>query len=359
MRKQLIKIIGGLLCVIALSIDGFGQVNNPVKNFEAFWNLFNDSYASFEEKGVDWMKMHDNFSPRVSSKTTDSELFEIFTEMVKILNDAHTVIRAKSLDTAFSASRKSRIRDELSSIPNKDLGNEFRSMTETTLYRNGFDSIKQIGPEFRDKKLFTYTTNGSTGYLRFFRSFSTLVNMDGFRLNNQLDKMFDEFSEVNNLIIDIRFNIGGTDGFSQKIAGRFVDKKMVGFLKQTRKDGEFGELKEKYIKPTGKKPFTNPVVLITNDRTVSAADVFAIMMAELPNVTLMGEPSNGSYSDIYSKKLPNGWRISLSNQRYFSLGMNNYEGKGTPVDIESKNMLKDVMDKEDSVLSQAIDFLNK
>jgi carboxyl-terminal processing protease len=57
------------------------------------------------------------------------------------------------------------------------------------------------------------------------------------------------------------------------------------------------------------EPFAKQVVLITNDRTVSAADVFALMMSELPNVTIIGEPTNGSYSDIYSKKLPNGWRI--------------------------------------------------
>lgn len=357
MRKQLIKQLGGLLCVILLSIDGFGQVNKPVQNFEAFWNLFNDNYASFEEKGVDWMKIRKEFSPRVQSSTTDKELFHFFTEMVKPLNDAHIVLRAKSLDTAFSASRTSRIREELSSV--EDLGTKFRSMTETTLYSSGFDSVKQIGPKFRDQKLFSYSTNGSIGYLRFFRSFNTLLNMDGFRLNGQLDKIFEEFSTVNSLIIDIRFNMGGTDEFSQKVAGRFVDKKRAGFLKQTRKDGEFKELEERFIKPRGKKPFTNPVILITNDRTVSAADVFAMMMAELPNVTIIGEPTNGSYSDIYSKKLPNGWRINLSNQRYYSLGMMNYEGKGTPVDIESKNMLKDVIDQEDKVLLKAIELLYK
>ncbi|MFK7952169.1 MAG: S41 family peptidase, partial [Ekhidna sp.] len=341
MRNSTIMKLTGLLCLILLSTGGFGQINKPIENFEAFWNLFNDSYASFEEKKINWSQMRNEFSSKVTVETTDLELFQIFTEMVKPLNDAHITIRAKDLDTAFSASRKSRIRDELSSIPNKDLGTEFRNMTETTLYRNGFDSIKQIGPKFRDKKLFTYTTNSKGGYLRFFRSFSTFLKMDGFSLNSQLNKIFNEFSDVESLIIDIRFNMGGTDEFSQKIAGRFVEEKMTGFLKQTRKDGEFGELNEKYIKPTGKKPFKHPVVLITNDRTVSAADVFAMMMAELPNVTLLGEPSNGSYSDIYSKKLPNRWRIHLSNQRYFSLGMNNYEGLGTPVDVESNNMLKD------------------
>jgi carboxyl-terminal processing protease len=109
---------------------------------------------------------------------------------------------------------------------------------------NGFDPIQQIGVKFRGKKLFSYTANGTIGYLRFFRSFSTLVNMNGFLLNNQLDKIFSEFTNVNSLIIDIRFNMGGTDEFSQKVTGRFVDKKKVGFLKQTRKNGEFGKLEE-------------------------------------------------------------------------------------------------------------------
>jgi carboxyl-terminal processing protease len=355
MRKQVGKKIAGLVCLIILCINGFGQVNKPVKNFEAFWQLLDQNYASFEEKQIDWNQTYQEYRPKVSSTTTDEKLFDLFSQMVAPFNDAHLVLKAKNIDKTFSASRKSRIKEELSNVEN--LGTEFRCMTETTLYRNGFDPIKQIGPEFRNKKLFSYTTNGTIGYLRFFRSFSTLVNMNGFLLNNQLNQIFKEFSSVNSLIIDVRFNMGGTDEFSQKVAGRFVEKKAVGFLKQTRKNAVFGDLEERYIKPTRKEPFAKQVVLITNDRTVSAADVFAIMMAEIPNVTIIGEPTNGSYSDIYSRKLPNGWRVNLSNQRYFSVGMMNYEGRGTPVDIDVKNMLADVIDKEDRVLLKAIDLL--
>jgi len=101
----------------------------------------------------------------------------------------------------------------------------------------------------------------------------------------------------------------------------------------------FGELKTHYIKPQGKSRFTKPVYL---------------MMAELENVTIIGEPSNGSYSDIYAKKLPNKWMVTLSNQRYLSTAMKKFEGKGTPVDIEMKNMRQNFETKKDVVLLEAL-----
>ena len=73
---------------------------------------------------------------------------------------------------------------------------------------------------------------------------------------------------------------------------------------------------------------------------------------------LQVQPSNGSYSDLYEKKLPNGWKVTLSNQRYLSANKINFEGLGTPVDIEVKNTLKDIEQYKDSVLLRALEFLN-
>ena len=182
--------------------------------------------------------------------------------------------------------------------------------------------------------------------------------MNGPSLNKQLEKIFDNFKDLNAVIVDIRFNIGGDDEFSKKIAGRFLSKPMVGFYKQTRENRVFGKLDTIMIKPNGKEAFLNKVVLLTNDRTVSAADVLALMMSQLSNVTIIGEPSNGSYSDLYEKKLPNGWKVTLSNQRYLSVDKVNYEGKGTPVDILAKNTILDIEENKDSVLLRALTFLN-
>ncbi|MBS9461794.1 S41 family peptidase [Flagellimonas sp. 389] len=331
--------------------------NAPIKNFEALWNLFDQNYASFEEKGIDWDGVRRTYSVKINKNTSDNELFTIFKEMLAPLNDSHVTLKAKSIDSSFKARRPSRITDALSSIPKADRRVKFREMTEETLKVSGFENLNEIGPEFRGERLFTYGNNGKIGYLRFMRSFSKLSKMKGPTLEKELDIIFSSFEGLEGIILDVRFNIGGDDAFSQTVAGRFVSKKTIGFYKQTRKNKEFGVLQTKYIEPAGKNPFTKPVIMLTNDRTVSAADVLCIMMAPMPNVTLIGEPSNGSYSDMYERRLPNRWEISLSNQRYLDIDKNNYEGQGTPVDVEALNTFDDIKSKNDTVLLTGLDFL--
>lgn len=347
--------LGFLVCTLG-ALFAYSQSNKSVETFEECWSFFNESYASFEEKGIDWDAVYKDFKPQVNANTTSDELFILLTKMLKPLGDAHVNLIAKNIDTAFSADRYSRITEVIRPLKGRKKPH-IVEMTNQTLYKNDFELVSKIGPTFKEDTLFYYSRNEEVGYLRLFRSFSTPGRMVGSSLDDQLDQIFNYMEGVRSMIIDVRFNMGGDDAFSQKIAGRFVDKEMVGFIKQTRKKQKFGPLKEKFIKPQGDKPFLKPVVLLTNDQTFSAADVLALMMSALPNATIIGEPSNGSYSDLYGKKLPNGWRVTWSNQRYYSTDMKNYEGRGTPVDIEVKNTLEDFESKNDSVLEATLSFL--
>ncbi len=353
LRCVAVFIVGMTLLVCS----SFGQ-SEQKKTFDYLWKLFNERYASFEEKGIDWDLIYQEYSPKVTEDLSDKELFEVFTEMLKPLGDAHINLIAKNIDTAFSADRPSRIKEEMNSLEGKKKP-YVKRMIDQTLKAKGFGEMKKIGPVFRNDTLFSFSRSGEVGYLRFFRSFSKVAKMVGPTLDDELEEIFSFFDGVEAIIIDVRFNVGGDDGFSQKVAGRFVRDKVVGFKKQTRVNKRFGELKEKFITPNGNAPFSGPVVLLTNDQTFSAADVLALMMASLPNVTIIGEPSNGSYSDLWGKKLPNGWRVTLSNQRYYSVDMKNYEGVGTPVDIRVENKLQDFTEGNDSVLLAAIDFLKR
>ena len=278
--KKILVIIFGLGFI---TCHAQSDSNKPLKNFDALCDLFDKNYASFEEKNIDWPSRCEQFRQRVSSNTSDAELFQIMAEMLKPLNDAHVSLKAKKLDSTFTATKESRIINELQSIPPKKRKPEVKKMTALTLTRNGFAPLKETGPKFRGEKLFSYTQSKRVGYLRFYRSFSTLPIMNGLSLNNQLKKIFDSFKDLDAVIVDIRFNIGGDDRFSQNIAGRFVDKPTVGFYKETRTDGKFGTLKTKMINPKGQHPFLKPTVLLTNERSFSAADVLALMMSQLSN----------------------------------------------------------------------------
>ena len=62
---------------------------------------------------------------------------------------------------------------------------------------------------------------------------------------------------------------------------------------------------------------------------------------------------------MLEKKLSNGWKYSLSHQRYYSAEMICYEGKGIPVDIEVKNLWSDVEKGTDQVVLKALEQLKK
>ncbi len=352
-----------ILSILLFNLNVFGQhkLSKPEKNFEFLWNLFNEKYASFEEKNIDWDLTYKTYRSKVTSKTTDIELFDVFKNMLKPLNDGHVTLKANSINAKFSARKSSKILKELKPIKNKR--EAIHKMTENTLSKLGFAPVKEIGPKFRGNKLFGYTNNSSIGYLRFHRSASKIIfgiPLDSPFLNWQLEKIFKSFDHLDVLIVDIRFNIGGNDTFVNKIVGRLAQDRILGYYKQGRKNKEsFKPLQPKYIKPRGKYKFLKKVYLLTNDLTVSAADVLALMMQQLPNVTIVGDNTNGSFSDIYSKRLPNGWRINLSDERYFSPNMTNYEGIGVSVDVSVHTTLKDIKEKNDSVLLKAIGLIEK
>jgi len=242
---------------------------------------------------------------------------------------------------------------------NDSLASSFWMMVDHTLTKNGFNAVKTIGPEFNGKKLFSYTTSKTYGYLRFNRCFASQDAdnvQDAHMAGKLLDTIFADFKNAKTIIIDVRDNIGGNDEFAFEVAGRFVDKKVVGMHKKTRNGGyeDFSKAETWYIEPRGNYKKKYSVILLTNDKTVSAGDVFAMIMKELPKVTIIGTNTRGIYSDMYGFELPNKWLVSLSNQRYYTSKMVCYEATGTPVDIEIKNTRRDLIKMVDPVLSKAL-----
>ena len=150
------------------------------------------------------------------------------------------------------------------------------------------------------------------------------------------------------------------------MASRFTETKILGHYENYRvsKGGyeEFDSLKAYYIDPEqlySKYKFLGKVVVLTNDQVGSAAEVFALIMKELPNVITLGENTAGIFSYMYEFNLPNNWWISLSNQRIYSPDMKLYEGVGVPVDIEVMNTLADLETRKDPLVIEALNYFEK
>ena len=71
------------------------SLSDPEKNFDVLWETFNKRYPFFHSRNVNWKKQRDIYRPRVTSKTSDDELFEIFCQMLDPLNDGHVELEGK------------------------------------------------------------------------------------------------------------------------------------------------------------------------------------------------------------------------------------------------------------------------
>ena len=159
-------------------------------------------------------------------------------------------------------------------------------------------------------------------------------------LTAALDKVGRDFKDFDGVIIDIRDCPGGDDDIAITIINRFCDRRRVAFHRQTKfgpGEDDLTPLKTWHIEPEGDARFTGPIVLLTCDSVFSGGEAFALAIKQLPHVTIVGDHTNGIFSYELEKRLPNGWRYSLSYQKYFSADMVCYEGKGVPADIELFN----------------------
>lgn len=99
--------------------------------------------------------------------------------------------------------------------------------------------------------------------------------------------------------------------------------------------------------------YNKPVYLITNERSFSAASVFAATFKGLPNVHLVGTTTDGSSGNSEKYYLPHSKiRVKLSTMVSFQKDGQLLDGYGTKPDIEISRSLQQVLWEEDNQLQQ-------
>jgi C-terminal processing protease CtpA/Prc len=324
---------------------------DPEKNFEELWRTFNNHYPFFEVRNVDWKKQYETYRAEVTSETGDAELFDIFCRMLEPLNDGHVSLTAQTLGDGkkrFTPEKKPRFWREFTS--RQQIKQLFETTTKT-LIANGFAQ-----PQRTKAWMLHYGRSAAFAYLR-------ILELEGINrqtLTAALDEVARDFKDLDGVIIDIRDCPGGDDDIAIKIINRFCDRRRIAFHRQTKSgpgSDAFTPLKTWHIEPEGEAQFTGPIVLLTCDSVFSGGEAFALAIKQLPYVTIVGDHTNGIFSYQLERRLPNGWRYSLSYQKYFSADLICYEGKGVPADIELFNTKSDIDSGTDPLITHAIEVL--
>ena len=82
------------------------------------------------------------------------------------------------------------------------------------------------------------------------------------------------------------------------------------------------------------------------------------LMGRTPSVTRIGNHTQGVFSDVLGRALPNGWSFGLPNERFLTVDGLSFDGPGVPPDIETAVFTPaDLESGVDSALETALELL--
>lgn len=330
----LLGLITATLSLFTLSacVTNDVQTNNARGNFEALWKIMDERYCFFNEKQVDWNAIHAKYAKQVNEGMTESQLFEVMTNMLAELKDGHV-----NLYTSFNIGR-------------------YWSWHED--YAQNFsDSLerKYIGKDYLIANGMTYTIlDDNIGYLRC-STFQTTFGA------GNLDEILFYLQPTRGLILDLRNNSGGNLTAAEALAARFTNKEtLVGYMQHKTGAGhsDFSPLEEQHLKPGKGIRWQKPIVVLTNRSVYSAANEFVKYMKCFDGVTIVGDRTGGGAGMPFSSELPNGWGV-----RFSAAPMYDREKKTTEFGIDPDykvNMTsEDFLKGKDTIIEYARTLLSK
>ena len=302
--------------------------DTPLSNFDVFATTWAEHYPFFADKKVNWDTVVATNRARVSATTTPEQLFEILSGMIAPFEDAHSSITAQSMNRRFSGVR--RTASFLTTPDDRTQGYALVSAHLTTPLRSFCEGRVEFGMLAPD-----------VGYLRV-RGFSGYTKDGSFEnglaaLEAALDTAFTNIRGWKGLVIDVRINGGGADPYGLAIARRLTATPYTAYAKQARSDpadpSKWTAEQPSVVRPGDRPSFRGPVVELIGVQSVSAAETFTqALLNRTPKVVRVGETTQGVFSDVLGRTLPNGWRFGLANERFVTNGKS-YDHTGIAPDV--------------------------
>jgi carboxyl-terminal processing protease len=338
-----------ILLLLSLALFGCEKVflgdyepNNPVNNFELFWQDFDQHYGLFQARGMDWDSIYQVYRPQVNAQTSDQELWNILKNMISYLDDGHTFIYSRSLRLFFPSG------SELDSI----VETEFDINLVKEKYLENYQNIAGTGSSPDDVYIFGKMKNTDVGY----------VYLNGIEADNK-DFMDDVLAQIGHhkaIILDLRNNFGGDDITAEAIAGRFADGEHFIYTVQERNGPNHNDFTGKikyYSGSKGSQHFSKPLIVLTDRITVSAAEILLLHLKSFAQVIQLGNTTAGDFSDTGMRRfLPNGWQYQYSIMMFLLPDGSTLDGIGHVPDIQIRNTTADIATGKDVVLEEALIF---
>jgi carboxyl-terminal processing protease len=378
--------------------------SDRLKIFERVWRTVNEKYYDPNFNGTDWNRARATYRPLVEAANDEGEFYSLIKQMVGDLGDIHTSFRtpqeviarkrgqtvgtglwlgeaegetvilgvAKDSEAARLELKPGMILKAVDGRPAADVlaerrarinsssanavsllaysrllnGAEDSSVSlslidlegqpkEVTLTRKYFDPSTLTAPQFSARLL-----PSGIGYIRF----------DEFNdsMTRQYKKALAELKASRGLVIDLRFNHGGSHYAMEDAAAPLLAEKIsFGTIKtRTGKMPKFLGIslldRETFVGGDSKQLFSAPVVILTSRYSASAAEHFAAALQESGRVKILGEQSCGCMLGIMGKTKIKGGELYVSQLDFLTAKGNRLEGAGVAPDVFFAPTIEDV-----------------
>jgi carboxyl-terminal processing protease len=415
-RIKIARVFGLALGLALLASPALAAPLSPkdrVKTFEQVWRLIRDRYYDPAFHGLDWNGIHERYRPRALKAGNDDELYAVLKQMTGELRDAHTRFRTPGERQRASRRLASSPGVQIGNVegaptvvsvePGSDAARSGveAGMVVAAVDGQGVDQRlsqirEQLGTSSSDRAtlLMSYYRllsgePASSVRISFLRSDGTplevvlkrhLVSMDPPVSSRMLNsgvlylrvRMFDKASskqaraELNRhrnaagLILDLRGNPGGNFAGVLDLAESFFGER-VQFGKVVARSGEqpsfmlriFGVPGTLQTGHAGRQIYSGPVVILVNEGSGSAAELFAAGMQENGRARVIGRQSCGCVLGTVPHKIKGGGELDISEFAIVTGKGQKLEGTGVIPDVAVPLTLTDLRQHRDAALQRA------
>ncbi|EPJ49500.1 MAG: hypothetical protein OFPI_24800 [Osedax symbiont Rs2] len=319
----------------------------PLVDLDIIWNAFSQHYGFLALRGISqqqWRDKYPGFKSKAINTKNARQLFSLLSEVLEYAagekNLSGLIIQAD--DHVEMQSEQFNWRYQVHQSPNYSRRRVVFKNPEKTYLSAYLETDKHVlaqsqrlltkGDIWGVTSYFGKIKQQNIGYLQLnsmldFASVGTKASLGEYQKLSRAGEHFMQqvmgianMKKYSKMIIDIRNNFGGTDQIGLMIASYFNDRKREVFSKAQRIHSSADEVLWSAAIPwqldSREDYFKGDIILLTSRYSVSAAEIFALAMSQIPRVTIIGEPTTGSLSDVSNVHTSNGWALSLSAEVY-------------------------------------------
>ncbi len=375
--------------------------------FEKVWELVDERYYDPNMNGVNWYLQKETYKPLAAKTKNDAEFYEVIKKMVGEMNDAHTRFLTPREAKEDRAKKGTTVGILLSKIEGKTVVERVRPDADEALAKiragmtvrtiDGIDVAEKIaeaettvggssssraseiiayrrvlngepgtsvkvgltdekGNEFEVTLLREVVDQSSEAIAQKLESGVGYINITSFKspIADKFKKALQELKDTPALIIDLRYNGGGSIGEVLEMAGYLIDEKRP-FGKFVRRNGRTKQsLREFSAGRKGGQIYSNPIYVLTSKFSASGSELFSSSLQEFGRAKVIGTQTCGCLLGISRKhKLEGGGELHISDIGFLSSKGRVYEKVGVTPDKLIELKIADLQSGFDRGITEA------